>query len=49
MISFEMSCQAKLLINPLHHMSILDSSNSAANIDMMSKILTNGGSNFVIE
>ena len=29
-------------INPSPHMSILVSSNSAANKDMMSKILTNG-------
>ena len=28
--------------NPLHHMPILGSSNSAANKDMMSKIWTNG-------
>ena len=30
------------IINRLPHMPILDSSNSAANKDMMSKILTNG-------
>ena len=33
-------------INPLPHMPILDSSNSAANKDMMSKILTNGDTIF---
>ena len=29
-------------VNPVPHMAILDSSNSAANKDMMSKIWTNG-------
>ena len=36
-------------VNPLSHMSILGSSNSAANKDMMSKIMTNGGYNYLIE
>ena len=31
----------KMLVNPLPHMPILGSSNSVANTDMMSKILTN--------
>ena len=35
--------------NTLPHMPILGSSNSAANKDMMSKILTNGDNSFLIE
>ena len=31
-----------LLVNPLPHMPVFGSSNSAANKDMMSKIWTNG-------
>ena len=38
-----------LSVNPLPHMPILGSSNSAANKDMMSKILTNGDTIFLIE
>ena len=34
------------MINPLPHMPILGSSNSAANKDMMSKILSNGDTIF---
>ena len=33
-------------VNPLPHMPILGSSNSAANTDIMSKILTNGDTIF---
>ena len=38
-----------LPFNPLPHMSVLGSSNSAANKDMMAKIWTNGEYNFLIE
>ena len=37
------------LLNPLPHMPILGSSNSAANEDMMAKIWTNGGGYYLIE
>ena len=37
------------LLNYLPHMPISGSSNSAANKNIMSKILTNGGKNFLIE
>ena len=36
-------------INSLPHMPVLGSSNSAANKDMMSNILTNGGYSFLIK
>ena len=37
------------LLNHLPHMPILGSFNSAANKNIMSKILTNGGHSFLIE
>ena len=39
-------CARSLNVNPLPHMPIFCSSNSAANKDMMSKILTNGDTIF---
>ena len=41
--------QHSIVFNPLPDMPILDSSSSAADKNMMSKILTNGGYNFLIE
>ena len=38
-----------LYLNPLPNMPILGSSNLAANKDMMAKIWTKGGNNYLIE